>query len=820
MKRLITCACLFAAFSWSGQAQDLERKEAKENYLRYYTEGLAVQDEGKREAIARLRDEYTKHPHRYYQIGKDLTAKQCLDMINNDGLFKDLKDKEKEYYAKDETMRLQRPAQDFVASIVSTALSRLWIIADAYRLQHLPVEQTTADKVWKAIIHYSELETGRPNTVVRFLDSCFGSPTLATNIYFSYLKEMDKAESGQASPLVKEACDMLKTVGLQAWTQPYRSDETDKNVVSVDRFRHHVWWVGGNGLAYRALLPVAAMYRSIPMIDVIANVCQGAISVVSQNTYYEAFWREGFTADGAGWGHGTQCLIWGYPIHGTSSALGILNTLRGTPWEKKLSSENTNALMNFFRGGNWYYYKGHRLPCLDRYSAVYTPGKQAIPYEGLLDNVIRNWIDSFTEDERQELLQLQREAKVQDIRMNDYASGMYQGTRWFFNNDDLFKKTPDYHITVNMSSVRCDGLESAPTFADCYNFYMTDGMTLFQRSGDEYFNIMGSWDVTASPGVTAREGMNRLTPVENWVGYCSKHNYAVGATDGGDCAVGGYIFEKMNASDKEAVNDPGDKEMKNEILYDFQAYKGYFMFGDYFVALGAGITNKRPELEGNIRTTVDQTQHQSDVYLLNADGSRKEVKGKQLDLVKGTPWVIQKGQFAYRVLPEFTQKAFVVCETIPANWEKMNINNKGKKGLPSPIDILRIWVDHGQTPVNDTYGYVVYAGSDEPAREMPFTILRNDTLVQSACSTDKKTVESVFYKGGQQLKAEGISLSVSAPCAVLLKEENKHLIVTVTDACMNPLLREITVEFNGRVISIPMPQDEQVGKPVTVIVAK
>ena len=133
--------------------------------------------------------------------------------------------------------------------------------------------------------------------------------------------------------------------------------------------------------------------------------------------------------------------------------------------------------------------------------------------------------------------------------MNNYVLGVYNGTRWFFNNDDLIKKTSDYHITVNMASVRCDGLESAVNMADEYNFYPTDGLTLFQRTGDEYFRIMGGWDVTASPGVTAREGMNKLTPVTNWRGYCSKYNYAVGTTDGGENAVTGYIFEKMNASD-------------------------------------------------------------------------------------------------------------------------------------------------------------------------------------------------------------------------------------------------------------------------------
>ena len=145
---------------------------------------------------------------------------------------------------------------------------------------------------------------------------------------------MDDAEGGKGGTLLQEACDMLKTIALQAWTQPLRHDETDENVVSISRFRNHVWWVGGNALAYRSLLPVAAMYRSIPMIDLLAEVCQRGISMTSQTTYSDAFWTEGFTADGAGWGHGKQCLIWGYPIDGTSNALKMLNMLKGSPWPR------------------------------------------------------------------------------------------------------------------------------------------------------------------------------------------------------------------------------------------------------------------------------------------------------------------------------------------------------------------------------------------------------------------------------------------------------------------------------------------------------
>lgn len=110
--------------------------------------------------------------------------------------------------------------------------------------------------------------------------------------------------------------------------------------------------------------------------------------------------------------------------------------------------------------------------------------------------------------------------------MEGYPAGRYNGTRWFYNNDDLIKRTPDYYMMVNMASSRCDGLESAGNFADEFNIYTNDGLTLFQRKGDEYRKIIGAMDLTAMPGVTAREGERRLKPITNWRGFCSKYNFA------------------------------------------------------------------------------------------------------------------------------------------------------------------------------------------------------------------------------------------------------------------------------------------------------
>ena len=265
------------------------------------------------------------HPVECAGVSAQLTA---------DGIFSGLREQEEQFRKENAFQKPYSNPQAEIGLFVADAFNRIWKVADAYRKGELTEEQALSGKVLKAILHYGGIEAGRPNDGPRFHASCFAIPTAAVNTYFCYLKQMDDAEGGKGGTLLQEACDMLKTIALQAWTQPLRHDETDGNVVSISRFRNHVWWVGGNALAYRSLLPVAAMYRSIPMIDLLAEVCQRGISMTSQTTYSDAFWTEGFTADGAGWGHGKQCLIWGYPIDGTSNALKMLNMLKGSPWPR------------------------------------------------------------------------------------------------------------------------------------------------------------------------------------------------------------------------------------------------------------------------------------------------------------------------------------------------------------------------------------------------------------------------------------------------------------------------------------------------------
>lgn len=763
----------------------------------------------KEKAVRKLRKYYAQNFSTYPVRNKINKADTYLKQLNEEGQFEDLIAYENEILEKKWLDKVYFQDQQNMGLFFADAMERLWVIAHHFKKNKV---EDVPDKFWKGVLRYGDLETRRqPND--RFHASCFAIPKAACGVYFALMKQMDMP--GDTMKLRTSSCEMLKKLAFQSWTQPRRNDDTENNIVSVERFRHHVSWVGGNALAYRPLLETAVMMDSIPMVDVVAAVAKGSLSNVSQSTYQEAFWNEGFTADGAGWGHGMQCLVWGYPIHGASSAQNLLWTLRGTPWAETLNRENADALLNFYRGSTFYYYKGFIPPCLDRYSMVYYEGKaNHIPYYDMMKNTVTRWPKSFTDSEVREMKQLVEEAGRNDIRMEGYPGGHYNGTRYFYNNDDLIKRNASYYMLVNMASNRCDGLESANNFADEYNIYTNDGLTYFQRKGDEYRKVIGAMDLTALPGITAREGQEKLVPFTNWRGFTSKHNFAGGATNGGENAVAGFIFEKTDAMTRERDN----VKILNPVAFGVKAYKSYFMLGDYMIALGAGVTNLEPEQEGTIRTTMEQTAHQGKVTLYNGKKQMEPAAGVNKLVNKGKSlWVVQEGGFAYAPLAKYTSNAFFCTETRKNEWMKRNLSNKSKKNLPETADILRVWADHGREVKDGTYGYVVYAGEGLPAKENPFTVLRNDVKVQAVQSADKKILEAVFYSADETVKWQGMNVKVSNPCVLLIENNGKEYKISVTDPTMNVQLKNMKVELGKTSNTIELPTGKDCGKSVTKI---
>ena len=780
--------------------------------------------ETKQQAIERLRDELSSLQYDVDEAYND----SVWQLLDETGRFTDLRSKENKIIEGGYTSSSKMSHCTFINNVTDEAFSRLNKLTCQYRGKNINLASDSLQLLLKSILFYGQLETDRNDkTPGRFHASCFAIPRNALTVYFSLLPLMDSIENGTYNnKLVSDARNKLIDVGFQSWTQPSRNDSTDNNVVSVERFRKHVWWVGGNALDYRPLLEAALAMKSIPMIDVLAEVTLKSFSVVSQTTFDEAFWTEGMTADGAGWGHGMQCLVWGYPIDGMKGAFGILKALRKTPWVETLSPEAVDVVMNYIRGSAFYHCKGIIPPLLDRGNMTRAKNRKGnIPSVSLASILLKDWREVLTEKQIKELEQFVSESSEFDIQMAGYPAGNYHGVRYFYNNDDVIKKTKDYYLFVNMASYRVDGLESAYPGAAGFNFYSGDGVTLFQNSGDEYRNILGAMKMTAWPGVTTRQTPVPLKPIMNWRGYTSLYDFAAGATDDESDFAAGFIYRKINANNKQNPDTLGIGDVNNTI-YGVKANKAYFMFDDLFIALGAGITNLQPELEGDITTTIDQT-----FSMKPPTGWSEERKTvKSWNPYKGTEneWV-KHGYFSYYVYPEQTSGRVSAAREIKmTDWNKLCKNNTEPE-TEVPVFIMEI--NHGQKVFNGKYAYLVNCGNTIP-ESLP-KILSNTVNVQAVESANGRKIGIVSYNTSEKEVTSSIGkFNIDIKAALLVQQlGNDKIRISIADAMMNKdndtLRIKTTLPVTGNEVrklqdgwnevAVKMPAEPERGKPVSVV---
>ncbi|MCS3282818.1 hypothetical protein NXV73_09890 [Bacteroides salyersiae] len=219
------------------------------------TGDLYATDNGKKETIRRLRQEFARHisgtPVTNY------TLAESLSLIDADGRFTDKRPEEEIIIRNNYAAGTNMAHCIQINNLTRDCFERLQVIANSYRgVKGLDPSDKGVQTLLRGIAFYGKMENERNNDAPgRFHASCFATPRAAVKTYFALLDLMDRIEAGEVKDSIALAAHQkLFDVGFQSWTQPYRHDETDKNVVSVERFRKHVWWVGGNALDYRPVL--------------------------------------------------------------------------------------------------------------------------------------------------------------------------------------------------------------------------------------------------------------------------------------------------------------------------------------------------------------------------------------------------------------------------------------------------------------------------------------------------------------------------------------------------------------------------------------
>ncbi len=682
-------------------------------------------------------------------------------------------------------------------------------------------------KIYNMVINIHRLETAKPNSYKRFHFSCFAIPNTFVNVYFYNFKDMVGVEKGTIKdPLIVKGHDVIVELAKQAWTQPYRNDETDKNPFQIARFKGHVWWVTANAITYRPVYPVAVALNSIVGIDVLVEVCNRAIDFLYPGNKKDPFWEEGFTSDGLGWGHGTQNYTFGYPAQGVQALLDMKKNFLNSPWDKG-SREQTRTnvkifyvLKAFVRGSQWMRYKGFIHPVTGRNCKQYVEPKardaSKSKFVGILKNILNHFVDylpSVIKDKQKfgvyekEILDLKKEMKSKTgVFMDDYK-GVYTGTKYFWCNDLMIRKSRNFYCTINMASSRVSGIEFGSDDKnqnDMYHYHSAAGSTFFSKEGYEACHALGGHNLTALPGVTAKRGENSdIFSITTWKGFNSFHNFCGGTGLRGRNACCGFIQEF----------NPGNEKIESlpEVVMGVYVKKGYFIFDDMMLALGTGIkltssgSNKFP-----ICTTVETAYFENPITVTENGKSKTydTTKKNNVNFVlkksktDALNWIEQENKFAYAPLSKHNKSAVEVeigdRKTI---WNRQSYPNQKKKNLPKNMNVLDIRINHGKSPFKGGYAYLVYMGDKKASQSFktsPIQVISNSSKVQAALYSNGKNsqvVQAVFYKSSTLEITKDFKIKATMPCIFTFEEENGSVKVTLCDPLFDVSLKSIKISI-------------------------
>lgn len=379
-------------------------------------------------------------------------------------------------------------------------------------------------------------------------------------------------------------------------------------------------------------------------------------------------------------------------------------------------------------------------------------------------------------------------------------------SKHFWRSDLTVFRNSDQYLSIRCCSPRVVGTE----FTNNENkkgHFISDGLTLLVRRGDEYDDIFPVWDWNRLPGVTAPI-LDPIVPKTKTDNYRNPNPFVGGLTHRTN-GISTFSLARNNVTAK----------------------KSWFYSNGLLVCMGTDIRSTSGK---EIVTGVSQTLKKTPMVVFNRNGKTQTLNDTTLS-VKQVQAVWQDST-AY-VFPN--QKGVMLSDGMQqGDWHDIADPYPSEK---VSAKVSKLWISHGKNAsLSSTYSYLVYPGVTREKLEallrnkaLPFMVNRSD--VQLVRFGENGPLEVVFHKPAKvrTFSEKDILQSLNPGLVMLEQTVSGGLIVTVADPTCQ--LKAFRLALSGEYrcgysrydsgkrqteLVIPLPAMGDAGKAVTVLLRK
>lgn len=361
------------------------------------------------------------------------------------------------------------------------------------------------------------------------------------------------------------------------------------------------------------------------------------------------------------------------------------------------------------------------------------------------------------------------------LRKGDASCRPASFAKFFWRTDHFVFQRPDFYTSVRMYSTRNANMEEPYNGEGLMNHFRGDGTNYLSVRGDEYKRLTPVCDWMKIPGATIVQ-LDKM-PGEKEIQKWGLTDYVGAVTDGLYGAVG-FNFKSPHTG--------------------LAAKKVWFFFDKAYLCLGTNIASR---MKNPVLTTVNQCLLNGEVTVSDADGIHPQEQGSRVR--KEVRWVVHDKVGYY-----FPEKENILLSNQPTegSWKIAN------RQTTTPTDLIRqdvftLSIDHGLSPDNGDYAYMVLPSVDplsieQRVKEEGLVILANGSDLQAVRHDGLNMAYAVFYKGGTLRINDKIVVEMDSPGMLMVKYTDAGEILTWGVSDPTHFLKKLHLSVNQKIVGV------------------